>query len=330
MIENLKFTVSSTPHIREKNSIDDIMLDVILALMPAAFAGVYLFGPRALAILFVSVISCVVFEAGYQKIAHKKVTINDLSAIVTGMLLAFTLPVTVPFYVVIIGSFIAIVITKQLFGGLGQNFMNPALIGRAFLLASFPVQMTTYIFGRMGVSEKIPEALTGATPLSAEYTGRAPYSIEHLLGSFSDGTPIAGSIGETCIIAIFIGFIYLLIRRVISIRIPLTYVATVLIMAYLFDGKCADINVNPVNSILSGGVMFGAIFMATDYVTSPTTKWGQVIFGIGCGALTSIIRTWGGYPEGVTYAILIMNVLTPLLDKWTLPKPFGGVSKKGV
>lgn len=324
-----RLTVSSTPHIRAKHTIEDIMLDVILALMPAAFAGVYYFGPRALMVLFVSVLSCVIFEAGYEKIAHKKITVKDLSAVVTGMLLAFTLPVTVPFYAVVIGAFISIVITKQLFGGLGQNFANPALIGRAFLLASFPVQLTTFVYGRMGVFEKTPEALTGATPLSNEYLGSTPTIVENLLGRFSDGTPIAGSIGETCIIAILIGFAYLLIRRVISPRIPVTYLLTVLVMAFLIDGKSAVINENPINSILSGGVMFGAIFMATDYVTTPTTKLGQIIFGIGCGALTSVIRIWGGYPEGVTYAILLMNILTPLLDKWTVPKAFGAL-KKGV
>ena len=326
-MEKMNLTVSSTPHIREKSTIDDIMLDVVLALMPAAFAGVMFFGARALMVMVLSVACCVGFEALYQIIAHKKVTIKDFSAVVTGMLLSFILPPTVPYYAVIIGAFVAIVITKQLFGGLGQNFMNPALIGRAFLLASFPVAMTKFTETKMAIGEKIADVVTCATPLSEEYAGKVPTAVEQLLGRFSDGTPIGGCIGETCALAILLGFAYLLIRKVISPRIPLTYLGTVFVMSLLFDGKNSTAG-DPILSILSGGVLLAAVFMAKDYVTSPTTKLGQIIFGIGCGALTSIIRFWGGYPEGATYAILLMNVLTPLLDRWTVPKAFGKVKER--
>lgn len=325
-MQNLKLTVSSTPHVRENSSIDDIMLDVILALMPAAFAGVFYFGARALAVLIVSVLSCVLFEAIYEKIAHKKVTIKDLSAVVTGMLLALTLPSTVPYYIVVIGAFISIVVAKQFFGGLGHNFMNPALIGRAFILASFPVSLTAYTNIRLGITDKIADVITTATPLS-ENPAKLPSFTEQLLGKYSDGVAIAGSIGETCIIAILLGAAYLVIRRVISLRIPLSYILTMIVIALLFNGKVDLFDSNALAAVFSGGVFLGAFFMATDYVTTPTTKWGQVIFGVGCGIMTSIIRFWGGYPEGVTYSILFMNILTPLIDKWTKPKAFGEMKK---
>ncbi len=323
MTENLKLRVSSTPHIRSNSSVDDIMLDVIIALMPAAFAGVIYFGQRALAVMILSVISCVGFEWLYQIIAHKKRSINDFSAVVTGMLLALIMPVSVPYYAVIIGAFVAIVITKQLFGGIGQNFMNPALIGRAFLMASFPVAMTIYPTGRMGIFEKAADVVTAATPLSAEYSAPLPTAMEQLLGRYMTGMPLGGCIGETCALALLIGFAYLLVRRVISPRIPLAFIATVAFMALLFGKNGVPTAGDPLLAVLSGGLLLAAIFMATDYVTTPTTPLGQIIFGVGCGVITSVIRFWGGYPEGVTYAILLMNVLTPLLDKWTVPKVFG-------
>ncbi len=317
-----KFTVSSTPHVRENNSISDVMLDVIIALMPAAFAGVVYFGRRAFLVMLLSVVSCCAFEFLFQLVAHKKRRINDFSAVVTGLLLSLVLPVGTPYYAVIIGAFVAIVIAKQLFGGIGQNFMNPALVGRAFLLASFPVALTTFPTGRMEITDKVADVVTGATPLASEYAGAQPTVWEQLLGRYSSGMPIGGCIGETCALAILIGFVYLLVRKVISARIPLSYIGSVLVMYLLFGGGA-----NPVLGVLSGGVMLGAVFMATDYVTSPTTAWGQIIFGIGCGIMTCIIRFWGGYPEGVTYAILLMNIVTPLLDKWTVPVCFGKVKK---
>ena len=321
-----KLIVSSTPHIRGRDSISDTMLDVILALMPAAFASVFFFGQRALAVMLVSVVSCVGFEALYQLISRQKLTITDYSAVVTGMLMAYTLPVTTPYPMIIIGAFVAIVITKQLFGGLGQNFMNPALIGRAFLLAAFPTSITHWAVGRVGIFDAA-DAATSATPLSTEYAGKMPTALEQLLGRMSDGSAIGGSLGETCALALILGGAYLVVRRVISLRIPLAYILTVMVMSYI-PGKNPAFQGQPLLAALSGGVMLGAIFMATDYTTSPTTKWGQVIFGIGCGVMTSVIRLFGGYPEGVTYAILLMNVLTPLLDRWTKPRVFGEVKSK--
>ena len=319
-MDNIKLIVSSTPHIRANNSVDDIMLDVILALMPAAFAGVLFFGARALAVTVLSVISCVVFEALYEIIAKKRVTVKDLSAVVTGMLLAFALPPTVPYYAVVIGEFAAIVITKQLFGGIGQNFMNPALIGRAFLMASFPAAMTSFTTERLGIFEKTADVVTSATrlsPMAALSSANPPALRELFIGRMADGTALGGCIGETCSAAIILGLVYLVARRVISLRIPLTYMGSMMLMAMIF-GR------NPFEALFTGGVMLAAVFMATDYVTTPTTAWGQLIFGCGCGIITSVIRFWGGYPEGVTYAILLMNILTPLLDRWTVPKLAGG------
>ncbi len=325
-----KLTVSSSPHIRGRETIADTMLDVILALMPAAFASVFFFGHRALAVIFVSVISCVGFEALYELVAHKKLTINDYSAVVTGMLMAFTLPPTTPYPMIIIGAFVAIVITKQLFGGLGQNFMNPALIGRAFLLAAFPTHITTWVANRVDIFGAA-DAVSSATPLSTEYTEKLPSALEMFLGFVrgrgGEWTAIGGSLGETCALALLLGGVYLVIRRVISPRSPLAYILTVAVMSFV-PGKNPAFQGQPVLAVLSGGVMLGAIFMATDYTTSPTTKKGQIIYGVGCGLITSVIRLVGGYPEGVTYAILLMNVLTPLLDQWTKPKVFGEVKAK--
>ncbi len=319
-----RLTVSSTPHIRGRETISDTMLDVILALMPAAFAAVYFFGQRALAVILVSVVSCVGFEALYELVAKKKLTINDYSAVVTGMLLAYTLPVTTPYPMIIIGAFVAIVITKQLFGGLGQNFMNPALIGRAFLLAAFPTHITTWAVGRVGIFDA--DAVTAATPLSTEFEGEMPSLLNAFLGRMNDGSAMGGSLGETCAAALILGGIYLLVRRVINLRIPLAYIITVGLMSFI-PGKNPAFQGQPLLAVLSGGVMLGAIFMATDYATSPTTRWGQIIYGVGCGAITGVIRLFGGYPEGVTYAILLMNVLTPLLDRWTRPRVFGAVKE---
>ncbi len=319
-----RLTVSSSPHIRGRETVSDTMLDVILALMPAAFASVFFFGQRALAVILVSVASCVGFEALYELIAKKKLTIKDYSAVVTGMLLAYTLPVTIPYPMIIIGAFVAIVIAKQLFGGLGQNFMNPALIGRAFLMAAFLPKMTTWATGRVGIFEA--DAVTSATPLSTEFNGEMPTVLNAFLGRMNDGGALGGCLGETCAAALILGGVYLLIRRVINLRIPLAYIATVALMSYI-PGKNPALQGHPLLAVCTGGVMLGAIFMATDYATSPTTRWGQLIYGVGCGVITSVIRLYGGYPEGVTYAILLMNVLTPLLDRWTRPRVFGAVKE---
>lgn len=321
MISEDRLVVSSSPHIRGRESIQDTMLDVILALMPAAFAAVYYFGTRALAVILASVGCCVGFEFLWQVLTRRKVTVRDLSAVVTGMLLAYCLPVTIPFWMVAVGAFAAIIVTKQFFGGLGQNFMNPALIGRAFMLAAFPLQMTTWAAGRVGL--KMGEVVTSATPLADKDPGNLS-SLWHLfLGVTDKGAAIGGSLGETCALALVLGGLYLLARRIINWRIPVTYLATVALMSAVFTGKNAAYAHNPLAAALSGGVMLGAIFMATDYTTSPTTGWGQIIMGVGCGFMTAVIRLWGGYPEGVTYAILLMNALTPLLDRWTKPRIFG-------
>lgn len=325
--ENMKFNVSSTPHIRDKNGIDDIMLDVIIALLPAMFAGLMIFGQRALGVVVVSVLSCVGFEWIYQLIARKKSTIGDLSAVVTGMLIAFGMPATVPYYVVIVASFFAIIVTKQLFGGIGQNFMNPALAGRAFVLAAFPLAMTTFPVGKTDIFAKLTDVVTGATPLSPEYANAAPTVLEKLFGIYQNGNLIGGCLGETCGIAILIGFVYLLIRKVITPAIPLSFIGSVFVLTALLHKSAPESIQNPVIAVLSGGLLLAAIFMATDYVTSPTTTLGQIIFGIGCGVITCVIRFWGGYPEGITFAILLMNIMTPLIDKWTVPKPFGSVKE---
>lgn len=325
--ENFKFLVSSTPHIREKNSIDDIMLDVIIALFPAMFAGLIIFGQRSLGVVLVSVLSCVAFEWLYCRIARKKSTIKDLSAVVTGMLIAFGMPATIPYYVVVVAAFFAIIITKQLFGGLGQNFMNPALAGRAFILAAFPAVMTSFPIERTDIFANIADTVTGATPLAAEYANVPPTVLEKLFGVYQNGNAIGGCLGESCSIALLIGFAYLLIRKVITPAIPLSYIGSVFVMSALFHDQAAPAMQNPLVAVMSGSVLLGAIFMATDYVTSPTTTKGQLIFGVGCGVITCIIRLWGGYPEGVTFAILLMNVLTPLIEKWTVPKPFGSVKE---
>ncbi len=324
-MDNSKFIVSSTPHIRSGNSTNTIMRDVIIALSPAAIMGILAFGLKALLLICVSIASCILFEAGFQKFTKQKVTVHDLSAVVTGLLLAMNLPVEAPIWVPIVGGFFAIVIAKQLFGGLGQNFINPALAARAFLVASYPTSMTGSAFTApvwltdfttwISNGFTTVDATSYATPLAQiKESGFTPVSndiVNALLGN------VGGCIGETCAVALIIGGIYLLIRKVISWRIPVTYIATVFILTWAF-GRV------PVYEIFIGGLMLGAFFMATDYSSSPVTPVGQIIMGIGCGILTALIRVYGGYPEGVSYSILIMNLAVPLIDRYTKPKVFGG------
>jgi len=313
MSEQTMYTVSSSPHIRAKDTTKSIMRDVIIALIPAIIAGVYFFKGRAAILMAVSVISCVLAEYIWQKATNKKVTICDLSAVVTGLLLAFNIPVAAPIWLPIVGGFFAIIVAKQFFGGIGQNIVNPALIARAFLLASWPVQMTTWTL----------DGSTTATPLAilkgAEATGiTAPSLASVFMGH------VGGCIGETSALALLIGGAYLLYKRVIDWRIPVSYIgSTFIIVAILsqIHGRTS----NPVYEIFAGGLMLGAIFMATDYATSPITPKGRIIFGIGCGLLTSLIRVFGGYPEGVSYSILIMNLFVPLIERWTTPRTFGKV-----
>lgn len=309
------FVVSGTPHVRSKESIQSIMRDVIIALVPATAAGIYYFGLRALILIVAAIISAVFFEWLYEKITRKPVTINDLSAVVTGLLLAMNLPASAPVWVAIVGSAFAIIFAKQLFGGLGQNFINPALAGRAFLLASYPTEMTTWVVPN-GLAA---DAATYATPLAQLKNGTLDASLGQLvLGQ------VGGTIGETCAIALIIGGIYLLYKHVISWKIPVIYIATVFILFAVIGRHGMRM---PVQEIFAGGVMLGGIFMATDYASSPVTPKGQIIFAVGAGLITYLIRTFGGYPEGVSYSILLMNVCVPLIERFTEPTIFGALPK---
>ena len=309
------FVVSGTPHVRSKESIQSIMRDVIIALVPATAAGIYYFGLRALILIVAAIISAVFFEWLYEKISKKPVTIYDLSAVVTGLLLAMNLPASAPVWVAIVGSAFAIIFAKQLFGGLGQNFINPALAGRAFLLASYPTEMTTWVVPN-GLAA---DAATYATPLAQLKNGTLDASLGQLvLGQ------VGGTIGETCAIALIIGGIYLLYKHVISWKIPVIYIATVFILFAVIGRHGMRM---PLQEIFAGGVMLGGIFMATDYASSPVTPKGQVIFAVGAGLLTYLIRTFGGYPEGVSYSILIMNCCVPLIERFTEPTIFGALPK---
>lgn len=309
------FVVSGTPHVRSKESIQSIMRDVIIALVPATAAGIYYFGLRALILIVAAIISAVFFEWLYEKITKKPVTINDLSAVVTGLLLAMNLPASAPVWVAIVGSAFAIIFAKQLFGGLGQNFINPALAGRAFLLASYPTEMTTWVVPN-GLAA---DAATYATPLAQLKNG----TLDASLGQMVLGQ-VGGTIGETCAIALIIGGIYLLYKHVISWKIPVIYIATVFILFAVIGRHGMRM---PLQEIFAGGVMLGGIFMATDYASSPVTPKGQVIFAVGAGLLTYLIRTFGGYPEGVSYSILIMNCCVPLIERFTEPTIFGALPK---
>ena len=309
------FVVSGTPHVRSKESIQSIMRDVIIALVPATAAGIYYFGLRALILIVAAIISAVFFEWLYEKITKKPVTINDLSAVVTGLLLAMNLPASAPVWVAIVGSAFAIIFAKQLFGGLGQNFINPALAGRAFLLASYPTEMTTWVVPN-GLAA---DAATYATPLAQLKNGALDASLKQLVIG-----QVGGTIGETCAIALIIGGIYLLYKHVISWKIPVIYIATVFILFAVIGRHGMRM---PLQEIFAGGVMLGGIFMATDYASSPVTPKGQVIFAVVAGLLTYLIRTFGGYPEGVSYSILIMNCCVPLIERFTEPTIFGALPK---
>lgn len=318
--------VSVSPHIKSEETTSRIMWSVNAALLPAAVMGVYFFGPRAVFTLALSIISAAVFEYFYQRMLGKKIVISDGSAVLTGLLLGLNLPPSVPFYIPIAGSFAGIIITKQLFGGLGFNVFNPALIGRAFLLISFPKLMT--IWKEPTAAFIGLDAKTTATPLGL----LKEEGIGRLVEVFGDKVSLytqmftghtAGSIGETSAIALLIGAAFLLIRGYISWHIPVSFLGTAALMAWIFGTKGALFTGDPIVHILSGGMLLGAFFMATDYVTCPSVKKGQIVFGIGCGFLTMLIRLKGGFPEGVMFAILIMNCLTPLIDRGFKTKVFG-------
>lgn len=313
-------TVSHSPHMLGKDTLQTTMLDVVIALMPALIAGVLVQGYRAAVITLVCVLSSVFFEWVWEKMLKRKDTISDLSAVVTGMLLAFNLPVTIPLWMALIGSFVAIIIVKQFFGGIGQNFMNPALAGRAFLLASWALAMTTWAAPHTAIPFwNTADVVSSATPLAAyaNGAGNLPSYLDLFLGN------TGGCIGETSVLAILLGAIYLLIRKVIRLRIPLFYIGTVALGTWIFAGHDGFFSGDWLYQIMAGGLMLGAFFMATDYTTTPYTPVGQIIFGVGCGIITVLIRIWGGYPEGVSYSILLMNIATPLIDKITKPRRYG-------
>ena len=318
---DIKLTISSSPHVRTNEGTSSIMLDVIIALIPALAVAIYIFGIQALIVTVTSVVASLFFEWAYRKLLHKSKTIGDFSAIVTGILLAYCLPVSTPLWIIIVGDFFAIVIVKQLFGGIGQNFVNPALAARAFLF-SYPVVMSTWVKPLSYSSFwdiNMTDAITGATPLASLSNSALPEGINLMQAFFGQ---VGGSMGEISAFALILGGIYLIIRRVISPRIPLSYLLTVVVITFTFP-RGNDNLIWMAWNLFSGGVMLGAIFMATDYVTSPITPVGQIIYGIGCGLLTVFIRYFGSYPEGTSYAILLMNICVWLIDKATMPRRFG-------
>ena len=312
-------TISASPHVRYSETTGRIMADVLIALAPAMAGSVIFFGLRALLVLLVSAAGCVFFEWGYRRLLKKDCTIADGSAAVTGVLLAMACPPTIPFWAVLIGDFFAIVVVKQLFGGIGKNFVNPALAARAFLF-SWPVLMSTWAAPQTALSlfGSNADAVTEATALSYLHGGQMP--AQTLLQLFMGN--VSGCLGETPALLLLVGALYLVARRVISPRIPLCFLGTVAVVAFLLP-QGNDRLVWTAAQLCSGGLMLGACFMATDYVTTPVTRWGQAVFGVGCGLLTMFIRYFGAYAEGISYAILIMNVCVPLLDKIGLPRRFG-------
>lgn len=303
----MSYIVSVSPHLHSKVDTKSLMRDVCIAMVPALIAAVLIFGIRALIVTAVSVAAAVLTEFLYQKGTKQKVTISDWSAVVTGMLLAYNLPVSIPLWQAAFGSIVAILVVKQLFGGLGRNFANPAIVGRIVLFLSFSKTMTAWTF---------VDGVSTATPLAVMANGgQLPGMLDMFLGVKG------GCLGEVSILALLIGFAYLLVRKVISWHTPVAFIGSVFVLSWLIGGDF----LYAVNQVLAGGLVLGAVFMATDYATTPSTNNGRLIFGLGCGLLTVMIRQWGSYAEGVSFAILFMNILTPYISKWTRSKPFGGV-----
>ncbi len=327
--------ISPSPHTHGKDTTRNLMLGVVVALMPALIASVYFFGTGAVIVTATSIISCMLVEYLIQRFIFKKpVSLTDGSALVTGLLLAFNLPSNIPIYVIILGSIVAIGIAKMTFGGLGNNPFNPALVGRVFMLISFPVQMTSWPIPN-GWSTGYTDAVTGATPLAVIKEGlkngesltslmeKIPTTLQMILGK------MGGSVGEVAAFALIIGFIYLLYRKIITWHIPVSVIGTVAVFTTILRLTNPETNAPPVFHLLSGGLLLGAIFMATDYVTSPMNPKAMIIYGCGIGILTVIIRVWGAYPEGVSFAILIMNAFVPLMNVYIKPKRFGEEVKNG-
>ncbi len=306
------FIMSSSPHLHTSSTTRKIMLDVVIALLPSAVAGVFFFGYYAALVLVTAVAAAVVSEWAFNKIMKKRNTTGDFSAVVTGLLIALNMPPRIPLWMVVIGSAFAIIIVKQMFGGLGKNFVNPALAARCFMLIAWTGAMTTFY-------EPLTDVVSSATPLAVMKDGAAntlPTLFQCFIG-FK-----AGAIGEVSAIALIIGFIYLLIRKVVSIKIPAAYLASFAVLTFFF-GKESMNGEYLAYQLLTGGLLLGAFFMATDYTTTPTTSKGMIIFGIGCGLLTFLIRRFGGYPEGASFSILLMNLASPLIERFTVPTSFG-------
>lgn len=364
--------VSASPHISDKDTIPKIMFGVVISLIPAIIGSIYFFGIRAGWVILLAIIAAVATEAGLQKLMKKPITVKDGSAVVTGILLAFNVPAEVPWWMPILGSAFAIAIGKIPFGGLGYNPMNPALLGRAFLLASWPTKMTIFkthptqwitdypqlahFLAKLSLYPSAPDgtfslsgidAITTATPLNvfkqqkdiiAQYANdntidavtHAKTAISQLSDAYGNlfWGNIGGCIGETSVFLLLIGAIYLIYKRYINLRIPLTYISTVALLSWMFGGVEGFLTGDPLFHVLAGGLMLGAFYMATDMVTSPVTSSGRYIFGIGCGVITVLIRLIGGYPEGVSYSILLMNLTVPLIDRYTKPNTFGKANKK--
>ena len=314
-----KFIVSSSPHFQSKDTTQTLMLDVILALTPAMIASVIIFGFRAAVIILTTVASCILSEYISRRVMKRRQTVGDLSCVVTGVLLAMNLPVSISPIIAAFGGVIAIVVVKQMFGGIGQNFVNPALTARIILMNSFPAKMTAWT---APMDHSFSDAMTTATPLGvlSEGTGAAlPSYLDMFLGN------TGGCLGETCALALILGGIYLVARRVISPVIPLIYIGTVFVFTFLFGGFNLTYSLS---EICAGGLIFGAFFMATDYVTSPLTPKGQIVYGLILGIVTGIFRLWGASPEGVSYAIIFSNLLVPLIERYTLPTAFGKGGQK--
>ena len=325
--KNLKLIATSSPHIRSHETTRSIMLDVIIAMLPALVWAVICFGMKALTLTAVSVIGCMFFEWLYRTLMKKPQSIGDLSAVVTGMLLAFVSPVTTPYWMILIGDFFAIVVVKQLFGGIGKNFVNPALAGRAFLLGSYAGVMTTWIdpaVNKAPLMGSTADIITAATPMAYLKTGdieglKSTYSVVDM---FMGKT--GGSLGEVSALLLLLGGAYLIFRKVINWQTPVAYLGTVAVLSFLFPKAGSGLEWM-LYSVFGGGLMLGAFFMATDYATSPVTKKGQLIFGIGCGLFTVLIRYFGSYNEGVCYSIMVMNLCVALIDKYAKPTRFGVV-----
>ena len=320
-----ELTISSSPHVHSPVTTRTIMRDVLIALVPTLLGSVYFFGFRALMVTLISAAACVFFEWGYCRMMKMNCKTYDMSAIVTGVLLAFVCPPTIPYWMIILGDMFAILLVKMLFGGIGKNIVNPALAGRAFMF-SWPVAMSTWIkvgFENAASPFGSADIVTAATPLAAMHQGQMPEAsvLDAFLGN------VGGCIGETSVLLLLIGFAYLLFRKVISPRIPLAFIGTVAVLTFLFPQGNGRVEWMAYH-LCTGGLMLGAIFMATDYVTSPVTKLGQLVYGIGCGVLTVMIRYFGGYNEGVSYAILVMNCCVVLLDRIGRPTKFGAPAKQ--